>query len=226
MVKKEEKSNSKFPLKSVIIAIGILCIINSAAIFMTVHNHFYEKNHRMSGYLTRIRELELEMWKCKYDIVDEVNRYMDSVAPNNNLSALELLNGCDKYNIDIRLALSQGKVESHFGTKGLAYKTNSVWNVGAYDNHAYDQIKPHFKMNHPNRAIDGYLKLIREQYLGDLRTEYDLLKSFTTIEGNKRYASNKLYEQELRITWDEINRVTKLDSLLGRYNYLKRELNY
>jgi hypothetical protein len=64
------------------------------------------------------------------------------------------------------------------------------------------------------------------QYLGDLRTEYDLLKSFTTIEGNKRYASNKLYEQELRITWDEINRVTKLDSLLGRYDYLKRELNY
>lgn len=229
MEKVEKKSKFRIASGRVIIVIGVLSLINSVAIITMIpslKNSGNSEEYKVSSYYIRMRELELESWKCKYDIVQEVEEYMTSIALNHNLSALELLNGCDKYNIDIRLALSQGKIESHFGTKGLAFKTNSVWNVGAYDNHTYDQIDPSFKKNHPNQSIDQYLKLIRESYLGDLRTEYDLLNDFTTIAGGKRYASNELYEKELRITWNEINQTTKLDSLLGRYSFLKRELNY
>ena len=34
----------------------------------------------------------------------------------------------------------QGKVESHFGTQGLASKTNSVWNYKAFDGYKLNEI--------------------------------------------------------------------------------------
>lgn len=150
---------------------------------------------------------------------------MKTVAENHNISALELLNGCDKYSIDVRLALAQGKVESHFGTQGLASKTNSVWNYKAFDGYKLNEIPKDGKYTHPNLSIEPYLKLIRESYLGDQKTERDLLNKFVNLSG-KRYASNELYEQELKLAWSEIDKTTKLDSLLNRYRYLKVEMTY
>lgn len=57
------------------------------------------------------------------------------------------------------------------------------------------------------------------------KTERDLLNKFVNLSG-KRYASNELYEQELKLAWSEIDKTTKLDSLLNRYRYLKVEMTY
>ena len=40
-----------------------------------------------------------------------------------------LIDVCQKYGLSIKFVLAQGQLESHFGTKGLARKTNSIFNV-------------------------------------------------------------------------------------------------
>jgi beta-N-acetylglucosaminidase len=134
-----------------------------------------------------------------------------------------MLNACDKYNIDIRLLLSQGLIESHYGTRGLAYHTNSVFNMGTFDGTPLDKILNIHKYIHPNQSIEPYLINLRNSYLGNTKTEQDLLNNFVNLCG-KRYASYDKYEKELKIIWDDINSITKLDSLITIYQILKAEL--
>lgn len=122
------------------------------------------------------------------------------------------------------MALAQGKVESHFGTKGLAVRTNSVWNMGAYDGHSIDKILGIYKYAHPNLSIEPYLKLIKYNYLVNNKVELDLLNNFVDKSGN-RYASYDKYESELKIVWNELDSTTKLDSLLSIYKKYRLELN-
>lgn len=159
-----------------------------------------------------------------YEIIEDMNGFVQSKVENTNMSSLMLLNLCDKYNIDVRLPLSQGLIESHYGTKGLAFKTNSIFNMGAYDGWKYDKILGIYKYTHPNMSIEPYLKSLSNNYLTEGKTEADLLKNFVNSNGS-RYASYKGYESELRLTWGEINSTTRLDSLLQEYNYYKLELN-
>lgn len=163
-------------------------------------------------------ENELYYWDTKAKIVDEVDRFMRGKATNHNISPILVVKYADKYDIDVRLFLTQGLLESHYGTKGLARKTHSVCNVGAWD----DGTITH-RYSHPNESIEPYFKLIKEQYLVD-KTEDTLLKNFVNKQGN-RYASYPYYEQELQRYWGQINETTPLDSLLEVYRYYKIELN-
>ena len=129
---------------------------------------------------------------------------------------------CEKYNIEVKFALAQGEVESHFGTKGLAIKTNSVWNVGAYDGYSYSKIM-NYKYSHPNESIEPYLKLLYEKYLTS-ETEAGLLKRFVDHNGN-RFASDKNYEEKLNYKYKYISNNTKIDSLNSQLNYWKVKCN-
>ncbi len=213
--------------KYIIHNLKIIILIANAIILLTVGivicNSTEDTISKYSSYDTYYREMELKYWSTKYAIVETIESYMNSCAPNHNLSALELLNACDIYNIDVRLPLVQGYVESHFGTKGLALKTNQVWNVGAFDGLSADEIHPQHKFKHPNESIDPYLRLLKDRYLGDTKTEQQLLRKFTDLSGN-RYATSVLYEKELQGQWIKVNKATGLDTLLAQYKYLKTEL--
>ena len=91
--------------------------------------------------------------------------YINKIAPNNNISALILVNDCLNVNISIPFVIAQGFKESHFGTKGLAAKTNSVFNVGAYDGLTEGQIDSNLKINHTNHSIKPYIDLLHKRYL-------------------------------------------------------------
>lgn len=203
------------------------CLIASLylliSIFIGLIAYYYNQT-KYNFNLILLQELELEYWGCKYYLVEECEKFIKFNAPDSDLSALELLNQCDRFMIDVRLPLSQGLIESHYGTKGLASKTNSVWNMGAFDGSGIDNILRIYKYPHPNSSIKPYLINLKTSYLGVTRTEEDLLRNFVTLNG-KRYATNELYEQELRNTWKVINSTTKLDSLISRYNHLKVILN-
>lgn len=164
-----------------------------------------------------IEKMELEYWKTKAFIIDDITKFMDQV-PYHNIAPILVLKYADKYDVDPRLFLAQSFIESHYGTKGLARRTNSVCNVGAWD----DGTITH-KYSHPNESLEPYFKLISNHYLID-KTLEDLLKNFIDKNGN-RYASYLYYEKELAIIWDKINTQTKLDSLLNIYNHYKLELN-
>ena len=166
------------------------------------------------------KELELKFSGTKSDLVDEVQNYIDSIAPYSNLRAFELVENCEKYNVDIKFVLAQGEVESHFGTKGMASKTNSVWNVGAFDGYDLKHIKT--KYNNPNQSIEPYLILLNKKYLTN-KIELDLLDKYESIDGY-RYATDKFYEEKLKNKYNYILNKTKIDSLQNKLKYYKDRL--
>ena len=117
---------------------------------------------------------------------------------------------CLKYDIDIIFVLAQGQAESHFGTAGTARKTNSVFNVGAYNGHsASKQISNGFGFKHPNDSVEPYILLLMDYYLVN-KTTNDLLYNYVNIY-NMRYASNLAYEKFLRSIYNTINKKTNIN---------------
>ena len=181
------------------------------------------KQTEQTGYDTAteyIRELHVQYQGVKANLVDITQHYIDSVAPNSGLRALVLVENCEKYGIPITFTLAQGEVESHFGTTGLAFRTNSVWNVGAFDNFNYSDIQ--HKFDNPNDSVSPYLDLLVNNYLPS-KTVEDLLENFVDINGN-RYASDPHYETKLKSKLDYINKYYPIDSLQQRLNYYKIRL--
>ena len=192
------------------IILGIIVICNVVLFFKdkTVHHDFE---------IDQLKEYELKYWETKAQLVDEVQNYINTVAPTSNLRACVLVDACEKYNIEVKFALAQGEIESHFGTKGLASKTNSVWNVGAYDDHFYSKIMGTYKYSHPNESIEPYLKLLYEKYLTN-EVEEGLLRNFVDHNGN-RFASDKNYEERLKYKYKYIGNNTQIDSLTTQLQY-------
>ena len=206
------------------ITLNSMCILIVAIIAVISFSWSFPREEKDDGYDTAteyMRELHTAYQGVKSDLVDVTQHYIDSVAPNSGLRALVLIENCEKYGIPITFALAQGEIESHFGTKGLAFRTNSVWNVGAYDGHDYNSIS--HKFGNPNDSVIPYLELLTNNYLQGKTTE-DLLESYIDINGN-RYASDKYYESKLKSTLKYIQDHYTIDELQSRLNYYRVRLN-
>lgn len=205
------------------ITLNTVCILIVAIIAVMSFAWSFPKTEKEHGYNTAeeyIKELQVSYQGVKSDLVDATQHYIDSVAPNSGLRALILVEQCEKYGIPISFILGQGELESHFGTKGLAYRTNSVWNVGAYDGHSLLDIS--HKYANPNDSIEPYLQLLDSNYLQN-KTVEDLLESFVDINGN-RYATDKYYESKLKAVYNYIQSNYHIDELQSRLNYYKVRL--
>lgn len=178
-------------------------------------------NHTRDVYVER---LESKFDASREELAIEIDKYIDSVAPNADIAALNLIDLCTKYNVDIRLPLVQGHIESHFGTKGTASKTNSIFNVGAFDGHdVKTQIRNGYGYRHPDFSVEPYLKLLTTRYLIDGKTEEDLLENFVDKNGS-RYASSTNYEQLLSDQWKIITETTNITSKYEVYKKYKLKL--
>lgn len=188
----------------------------------------------LNGFQTKYsikytRDVYIHRLESKYDasreaLAEEIDKYIDSVAPTADLDALNLIDLSSKYNVDLRLILAQGHVESHFGTKGTAARTNSVFNVGAFDGHSASmQIKNGYGYRHPDFSVEPYLKLLTSRYLVEGKSEEDLLESFVDKNGS-RYASSKNYENALKSRWKEIDSVTNITEKYSIYKKYKLKL--
>ena len=206
------KINEKIMIP-IILGIIVICNVILFVRNKTIHHDFE---------IDQLKEYELKYWETKIQLVDEVQNYINTVAPTSNLRACILVDACEKYNIEVKFALAQGELESHFGTKGLASKTNSVWNVGAYDGHTFSKIM-NYKYSHPNESIEPYLKLLYERYL-TYETEEGLLKNFVDYNDN-RFASDESYEERLRYKYKYISNNTQIDSLTSQLNYWRVKCN-
>lgn len=206
-------------------AIILLAIISSIALSFGIVNfsniiilkdHHVEKYDKYTYAYDCIMEAELQYWDYKYQLVNEVQNYITTIAPTSNLRGYAIVEECEKYNVDICFVLAQGEIESHFGTKGIAAKINSVFNVGIYDGLSVQEIGEKYKCNYPNESIEPYLKLLNERYLVN-KTEQDLMKKFVDKDG-KRYASNPNYETMISERYKFITENTKI---IEYYNIMK-----
>ncbi len=142
------------------------------------------------------------------------NHIQQSLQPKNlstELSADSIVYYCLKYNYDISLLLAQGWVESFFGTVGRAIKTNSVFNIGAWDNKTvttYQTI---------NSCIEPYIFIMQRDYLLN-KSINELLNNFINKYGY-RYATNKEYEKIIK---KRRNYIIKNTSIYEMQYYYRR----
>jgi hypothetical protein len=132
----------------------------------------------------------------------EVDQYMKTISPTSGLNSAYLTQKCLEYDIDIVFVLAQGILESHLGTKGKASITNSVWNVGTYDN---GQIL--YTYADPNQSVEPYLDLLKKKYLINITAKGDTIykdlhhlvqdRGYINYKGD-RFASAVGYENSMR----------------------------
>ena len=145
------------------------------------------------------------------NLVSEVDKYINKISPSSQLDGKVIVDMCIKYNTDIIFVLAQGQIESHFGTTGTARKTNSVFNVGAFDGYSSNtQIKKGYGFDHPNDSVEPYLILLTNNYLVNNKNTNDLMYNYVNKHG-QRYASHTGYEKMLRGVYNRINNTTKIN---------------
>jgi hypothetical protein len=182
----------KYILPGLITVLAILFIAFSPKAKEDYNYHIYRS------------KVELHYYSLKDSLVNVVDKYIQTVAPGSALNGIVLVDQSDEYNLDLRFMLAQGQIESAFGTKGVARKTNSVFNVHSYDGLSAEQIIKKGKgYSHPDHSVEPYCKLLTEKYLGDKFTEYDLMVKFESLSGH-RYATDKSYESKLLSKYNSI----------------------
>lgn len=192
-----------------VVVFGTIQIVN------TLNRDYY---HHYTSFEIYQETNKLVYDSIKLSLVDKVDNYIKNVAKSSALNGLVIVNMCLEYDIDICFVLAQGEQESHFGTKGIARKTNSVFNVFAFDGHDYNMINKNGKYVHPNDCVEPYLKLLKRDYLVDGKTEYDMLKKYVNKRG-QRYASDPEYE---KILFDKVNKIRTNTNIDSTYQELKK----
>ena len=215
--KKFLERNKTFIERTILVC---LCAL-ACGIMYCVFERQYDK-WRMMNYPFEVmkHEAELSYNKYKSDLVAEVKAYIDSVAPTSSLNGYAVVDYCEKYDLDIKFVLAQGQLESHFGTTGMAIKTNSVFNVGAYDKLTIEEINGKFKYRHPDHSIEPYMKLLYKDYIYGSKTELDLMAKYVNKAG-KRYSSNMNYEKDMLNLYAKIGRETNISNLQGEVRRYK-----
>lgn len=143
-------------------------------------------------------------------LVIEVDNYINKISPTSKLDGKVIVDMCIKYDVDIMFVLAQGQIESHFGTTGTARRTNSVFNVGAFDGRSStSQINKGYGFEHPNDSVEPYLILLSNNYLVNGMSTNKLMYNYVNKYGH-RYASSRGYEQMLRCVYNSINKNTNI----------------
>ena len=132
--------------------------------------------------------------------VAAIKEYMTMAAKNQNynpdsiqISPEKMVEACNQTGFDLPLLIAQAHLESCFGLTPRARRTNSVFSVGSYDNG-----KDMAKYTTQDDSILPYIDLMKNHYLTG-KTIDDILKpgGFVNTQ-NKRYASDKSYENKVR----------------------------
>lgn len=215
--------------KTILNYLNGFCIIVAALVILYAPYGVYTNINKKNQNINYTRDVYINRLESKFDasreaLATEVDNYIKSVAPTAIVDALNLIDLCSEYDIDLKFVLAQGQVESHFATKGTARRTNSIFNVGAYDGHSADKQKRNgFGYKHPDYSVEPYLKLLVNDYLIDGKTEMDLLNKYVNKDG-KRYASASNYEQMLQSCFDRLTDSTNIDAVYNEYKMYKMML--
>ena len=203
------KENFRNTLKyaSIAFLFGMIIFAVPTTIIL-IDKHHSEKNYVFEVYR---ENLELDYYRSKDVLVDVVDSYIKEVAPSSIMNGIAFVNKCDEYNMNLFFVIAQAQVESAFATKGLGQKMNSAFNVKAYDGKGSKYMD---KYHHPDESIEPYIVLIKNDYMGDSKTEMDLMDNYVNFEG-KRYATNPDYEAMMLSTYKKL--IDRYDTVYDEY---------
>lgn len=216
---KDVKKN-KLIIKKYLYNIGryILVLLVGGVLALSMNHILGTNDHTYDVYRS---QNELKYYSSKDAVIESIDKYIDSIAPGSCLNGMVIFEMCEKYSVDIIFVLAQGQLESGFGTAGIAAKTNSVWNVMAFDGRsASDMIAKGHGFDHPDFSVEPYLQLITTKYLVKDKTEIDLMNNFVSSTGH-RYASSKTYEAQLSALYNRIKKTTNIDDNYNTYRKYK-----
>ena len=202
---------------------GIISLIVILIIFIFVlcFYPFNTKNNKYNPLYVQTCMHTLKYNAAKLELINEVDNYIKSIASQSSLDGYVIVEECMNNGIDICFVLAQGEQESHFGTAGLARRTNSVFNVYAFDGQSHDEISEKGKYKNTNYSVAPYIELLKNDYLVDGKTEYDLMDGQYINKNGARYASSETYEKSLLDKYTKIRQRTKIDSLSQETNKYK-----
>ena len=199
------------------IALGIFFAVISFGVHIfdvTKEKQYFKKNYVFDVYR---ENLELDYYRSKDALVDVVDSYIKEIAPSSVMNGIAFVNKCDEYNMNLFFVIAQAQIESSFATKGLGQKMNSAFNVKAYYGKGSKYMD---KYDHPDDSIEPYIILVKKNYMGDSKTEMDLMNNYVNFEG-KRYATNPDYEEMMLSTYKKlINRYDKVYDEYLKYKTL------
>ena len=212
------KENLRSVLKYIVLGLFFGLISLGVYMFISVRERHYAENNYVFDVYSE--NLELDYYRSKDALVDVVDSYIKEVAPSSIMNGIAFVNKCDEYNMNLFFVIAQAQVESAFATKGLGQKMNSAFNVKAYDGKGSKYMD---KYHHPDESIEPYIVLIKNDYMGDSKTEMDLMDNYVNFEG-KRYATNPDYEAMMLSTYKKlIDRYDKVYDEYLKYKTLSRK---
>jgi len=193
----------------------VLCTWLSSLLALSMPNKYNDKIEEKITLIDSIVKPSSvrTMDSIKDKLIKEVEDYIFGNFPKTHKTIPRSIveNGLEK-DVDIMFMMAQTQIETHFGTVGAGRETSrrSLFGVAKRRYSNYDE------------AIMDYIAILKKSYLTRGRTEHHLMRNYTTYSGN-RYASNPNYEVELRGTYSDINKRTKIKLLQDRYKKNKKE---
>lgn len=214
-------------MKRFLVVCFLICIsVSFSVVTDIIHNTKENKNQTQLNNASKdeIRIQTDKLLKARNELAIEVNNYIKSVAPQSQIDPFLMVDLCWKYNVDLAFVMAQGQLESHYATAGTAKKTNSIFNVGAYDGHsASRQQRNGFGFDDPNDSIEPFLILLTTDYLVNGKTTNDLMKRYTNYLG-MRYASNTKYEVALSSVYRKITTKPEFSIAYTNYKTIQSEI--
>ena len=172
---------------------------------LKMNNVFTQKNAISANDSIEALDSIMKMNKkdsLRNKLIDDVNIHIRrSFRIHDSNLPMYLVDYSLKYNIDLCFMMAQTTIETGFGTAGAGRPTSrhSLFGVcKRYSNY--------------NNAVEDYCKLLRRSYLGDRKTEHDLMKNYVTL-GGARYAGSRGYERDLSAEYKRIRNRTQIYEL-------------
>lgn len=214
----KEKKVKRFLVIVTLVLMGALCfngsfIANSAIATKSVELEQYtfmtcafnDTNTEASDSV--LIDVNFKRDSLRLKLINDVDRHIrkNFKIHDSNLP-MYLVDNSIKYNIDLCFMMAQTTIETGFGTAGAGRPTtrHSLFGVcKRYSNY--------------ETAVEDYCVLLKKSYMGDKKTEYDLMKRYVTLEG-ARYAGSRSYERHLTA---EYNRIKSKTDLYETWNELR-----
>lgn len=154
----------------------------------------------------------------------QIQSFIDAKSGGNApITAKDIIDVSAKYNVPVELILAQGAMESNFGTKGRAARTNNIFNVGnttpgdKMRKGSKEQQAVSRKFDSWIDGLDAYASLMSRRYAPDGNWS-NLLENFVNDEGN-RYATAEGYEDSLKQMIDEFYKMTPKNSVSSQNGF-------